>query len=151
MCSLSRLLAPTLFALVTITTGCAGHLAPATIFGSAKNTDYLTTCTPQPSLPDGRTAIQAEYLGKGTKHKLFVSCGDSQAVATCAPGQVARVAMISGEVKAVFEGTRDRDGVWYIPVEQTGNAINLYRTCSAGQTTVTSTSPSVLEDLTNQL
>jgi hypothetical protein len=55
--------------------------------------------------------------------------------------------MISDEVKVVLEGTRDRDGAWYIPVELTGTAISLYRTCSASSPTVTTTSPSVLDDL----
>lgn len=138
------LLAPTLFALATtVTTGCAGHLAPATIFSSAQNTDYLMTCAPQPSLPDGRRAIQAEYLGSGSD-RLFVSCGVSKATATCAPGEVARVAMISDEVAAVFEGTQNPDGVWNIPVEPVGRTINLYRTCAASQPTIASTSPSVL-------
>ena len=51
-------------------------LTTFTIFSSAQNTDYLMTCAPQPSLPDGRTAIQAEYLDKG-KDRLFVICGIS--------------------------------------------------------------------------
>ena len=136
------------FALAVVSsTGCAGRLAPATIFNDASKFDYLATCAPQ-STPYGQ-AIRAEYLGKG-EDRLHLTCGIIEATATCASGQVARVAMIASEVKAVFEGNRGRDGAWYIPVEPTGTAINLYRTCAASEPTVTSTSPSVLEDLMNQ-